>query len=180
MAVPLNRGARISVELKLPGITIGTDDIGALFKRGVDAGPFLVASRVCGLALDTGFTTDNGAGPILWPIHARRHQLWFLRPTGHAGETLIVSADTGLALDATQEAEAGRVLLWEANGAPWQRWSLQPSPDKAGYLLASVVDGRVLVANDNAERGWKPWLSDRDGGWEQQWVLALPHGGTAR
>ncbi len=173
----MRRRARVRVEIRLPGIAIGTDDVEALFKRGSDAGPFLITSRPCGLCLDTGFASDNGAPVILWPPHGRRHQLWYLQPTGRKGETLVVSADTGLALDATRGEAAGRgVVLWEPHSADWQRWRLEPAADGAGYLLVSAADSRVLTGSDNAERGWVPWMSDRAGGWSQQWLLCLPHG----
>lgn len=175
--MPLGRKPRVRVDIKLPGVTIGTDDVQALFKRGTEAGPFLITSRACGLSLDTGFANDNGAAAILWPPHGRRHQLWYLQPSGHKGQTMVISADTGLALDATREKASGRgVLLWESHGAEWQRWRLEPSADGCGYLLACVADGRILTASDDAQRGWVPWLLDRDGSWSQQWLLCLPHG----
>src|SRR4051812_18623593 len=98
--MPLGRRAKFKVELKLPLISIGVDDVGALFKRDKDAGPFMIMSRACGMALDTAFQVSHGGAPIVFPGHGQRHQLWYLRPSGHPQEILIVSAESGLALDA--------------------------------------------------------------------------------
>ncbi len=179
--MPLGRRGRVKVELKLPLITVGTDDVGALFKRGEDAGPFAVTSRACGLALDTGLGSDNGTRPLLWPPHARRHQLWYFRPSGHKGEVLIISAESGLALDAETSGNPGRnPVLWEPHGEAWQRWTLQQAPDGIGHIIGTVAGGHVLESREEAERSEQPWLAPRDAGWAQQWVLAMPHGSDAR
>jgi ricin-type beta-trefoil lectin protein len=162
--VPPGRRSPVSVTLRLPGISIGVNDVGALFKRGKDAGLFLLVSRACGLALDTAHARQNWDKPILWPPHALRHQLWYLRPSGHSGEALVISADNGLALDATRDTHDGRqTLLWEPHAQPQQRWGLEQSPDGVGYLLACAVNGHALTAAENAEPRWVPWLTDRDG-----------------
>ncbi len=172
----MKRPVGIYAEIRLPGITIGAKDVGALFKQGHGAGPFLLISRCCGLALDTAFATDNGALPILWPPHGRRQQLWYLRPSGYRGEVLVVSAESGLTLDSTPNPDGERPLLWEGHGEVWQRWVLRQAPDGIGYLLTSVLSGRVLMTSEEAEPYWHPWLADRDAGWPQQWLLTMPHG----
>lgn len=173
----LRRRPRIRVDLKLPGISIGTDDVGALFKRGPDAGPFLIVSRCCGLALDTAFGTNNGSLPILWSPHGFRQQFWYLRPSGHKHQTLIVSQESGLALESTRDATDGASpLLWEPHGEAWQRWALRPSPDGVGYVIESVLNGRVLTASEDAQCEWRPWFADRHGDWTQQWLFVMPHG----
>jgi Ricin-type beta-trefoil lectin domain len=167
---------QLYAEIRLPGITVGTDDVGALFKQGRDAGPFLVISRCCGLALDTAFAIDHGSVPILWPPHGRRQQIWNLRPSGCEGQVLLVSAENGLALDSTRDPNGGKPVLWEEHGEVWQRWSLQQSSDGVGYLIESALSSRVLAASEDAQPRWQPWLADRDGGWSQQWLLSMPHG----
>jgi Ricin-type beta-trefoil lectin domain len=164
----------VNVTVKLPVINIGVDDIGALFKRGAEAGPFLIVSRASGLVLDTAFGTNNGDGVVLWPPHGRAHQLWYLRPTGQRGQTF---AENGLALDATREPAAwAKPLMWEPNAEPWQRWRVDPSPDESGYMIECAEGGCLLECSEDAERLWSPWLADRHGGFSQQWLLALPRG----
>lgn len=95
---------RWKVELRLPILVIGAEDIQIKFGRHRKvAGPYLIISRACGLALDTGNESEPDKWPILWPPHAERQQLWYLRPTGMIGEFAIVSAANGLALDATRQ-----------------------------------------------------------------------------
>lgn len=177
---PLRRRPRVYAEVRLPGIAVGTDDIGALFKRGRDAGPFLIISRPCGLALDTAFATDNDSPVTLWPPHGRRQQLWYLEPSGYDGEVLIISAESGLALDATRNPDAEKTVLSEKSGEVWQRWTLQRVPDGAGYLISSALSAHVLASSEDAANGWEPWMSVRDAGWSQQWLLVMPHGDTIK
>lgn len=172
----LRRRPKVKVEIRLPGITIGTDDIGGAFGSRTERGPFLIISRACGLALDTGGRDDDGSRAEVHPTDSRRRQLWYLRPTGHSGEVLIVSADNGLALDATRPGDEGKVLLWEAHGDPWQRWTLVPCPDGEAFYVGSVAHGRVLVMSEEAEREWQPWLEERRGIKSHQWMFVVPHG----
>ncbi len=157
-------------------ITIGTDDIGGHFGSKKERGPFLVISRACGMALDTADRNEDGAIATVHPTNAARRQLWYLRPSGHAGEVLIISADNGMALDAGRPSDEVKPLLWEPHGADWQRWTLTPSPDGAAYYIGSVGHGRTLVMNQDAEPNWQPWLEDREGIKAHQWMLAVPHG----
>jgi hypothetical protein len=47
------------------------------------------------MALDTAGRNDDGAIAAVHPADATRRQLWYLEPSGHGGEVLIVSADNG-------------------------------------------------------------------------------------
>lgn len=172
----LHRRPKIKVEIRLPGITIGTDDIGGVFGSRTKRGPFLILSRASGMALDTGGRNDDGSPAGVHPADAGRRQLWYLAPSGHSGELLIVSADNGLALDATRPEDSGMLLLWERHGEPWQRWMMTPCPDGAAYYVASVAHGRVMVISDDAEPNWQPWLEERRGIKSHQWMFVLPHG----
>ncbi len=172
----LRRRPKVKVEIRLPGISIGTDDIGGVFGSRTERGPFLIVSRACGMALDTGGENDDGSIATVYPVAASRRQLWYLRPSGHAGEVLIVSADNGLALDATRPEDGGKPLLWEPHGAPWQRWTLEPCPDGAAFYVGSVAHQRVLVMSHDAEPTWQPWLEERQGKKPHQWLFVVPHG----
>jgi hypothetical protein len=170
--------SEIYAEIRLPGITIGTKNVRALFKQGRNAGPFLLVSRSCGLALDTAFAVDNGALPTMYPPHGRRQQLWYLEPSGYAGEIHLLSAESGLALDSTVDPNGDKPLLWEKNGEAWQRWRLEQAPDNMGYLIMSALSSRTLVANETTQPEWNPWLEGRSGSWAQQWMLSIPHGSS--
>jgi hypothetical protein len=113
----LKRRPKVKVEVRLPGISIGTDDIGGVFGARTERGPFLIISRACGMALDTGGENDDGSIATVFPVAASRRQLWYLRPSGHAGEVLITSADNGLALDATRPGGRG----FESRRSPSQK-----------------------------------------------------------
>src|ERR1700733_7256104 len=89
---------RFKVELHLPGLVIGVDDIkmtglGRRFRRAKSAaGPYLITGRASGLALDTALQFDQGHRVATWPPHALPHQLWYLRPSGIKDEAAIISA----------------------------------------------------------------------------------------
>jgi hypothetical protein len=172
----LRRRPKVKLEIRLPMITIGTDDIGGHFGSRTERGPFLIVSRACGMALDTGGRNDDGSIATVHPTDAGRRQLWYLKPTGHNGEVLIVSTDNGLALDATRPRDRGNPLLWEPHGEPWQRWTLTPCADGAAFYIGSIAHGRVLVMNQNAEPDWQPWLEERRGIKSHQWMFVVPHG----
>jgi len=172
----MRRRPKVKVEIRLPGITVGTDDIAGHFGSKSERGPFLVISRACGMALDTGGHNDDGSIATVYPTDAGRRQLWYLRPSGYAGEVLIISADNGLALDATRPEDDGKPLLWEPHGAEWQRWTLSPCPDGGAYYVGSVARERTLVMGQHAEPNWQPWLEDRRGIKSHQWMLVVPHG----
>jgi hypothetical protein len=166
--------------LGFPGISVGVEDIvlpARRKKKRDPAGPFMIIARDCGLALDTARGNQSGNRPHLWPPHADRHQLWFLHPSGVAGEVLIVSAANGLALDSTTDSHKPELLMWESHAEPWQRWRLKKSPDGAAFEVQAVHSQWFLTASDAAEREWRPWFEDRSYTWAQQWIFALPHGG---
>jgi hypothetical protein len=174
--MPFRDRAKIKVEIRLPGITVGTDDIGGVFGSPRRRGPFVIISRACGMALDTGGGRDDGSIATVHPVNAGRRQLWYLIPTGHAGELMIQSADNGLALDATRPGDDGKALLWEPHGGAWQRWTLTSAPDGAAFYVGSVAHERVLVVSDNTEPNWQPWLEERHGTVNHQWMFVIPHG----
>jgi Ricin-type beta-trefoil lectin domain-like len=168
----------VKVELRLPGLSIGTDDVRTVFRRKTKtSGPYLIINRACGLALDTVFATDPGAIPHMWPPHGQQHQLWDLKPSGVASELLIASLANGLVLDSTTPTTGNiKPVLWEIHGEPWQRWRLEDSPDGVGYLIQSVHNRQYLTVNQDAEPTWNPWFEHRHAQSSQQWLLVLPHG----
>ena len=131
--------ARLKFELHLPGLVIGVDDIKltGLSRRSGQArpvGPYLIAGRASGLALDATLQYDQGPRVTTWPPHALPHQLWYLRPSGVKDEATIISAASGLALDSTVPTSGDiHPVMWEPNGEPWQRWRLEPAPDGIGF-----------------------------------------------
>ena len=174
--------ATVKLELRLPGLVIGVDDVRTVFKRRDKvSGPYLIINRACGFALDTAFGTEPGARATVWSPHGQQHQLWQLKPSGTAGEVLIVSMANALALDSTVPTSGDvHPVMREVHREPWQRWRLEDSPDGVGYLIQSAHSRRFLTINEDAERGWQPWFEDRHARQSQQWLLTLPHGrGTA-
>jgi hypothetical protein len=147
---------RWKIELRLPILTIGAEDIQIKFRRNRKAaGPYLIISRACGLALDTGNQSEPGNWTILWSPHAERQQLWYLRPTGVIGEFAVVSADNGLALDATRETIGDiHPVMSEVKDEVWQRWRLEDAPDGAAYLLQSAHSRRFMTVNHDAGQTW--------------------------
>jgi hypothetical protein len=111
--------ARLKLELHLPGLVIGVDDIkltglSRRFGRARPVGPYLITGRASGLALDTAQQYDHGHQVATWGPHALPHQLWYLRPSGVKDEATIISAASGLALDATHDAAGdNRPVTWE-------------------------------------------------------------------
>ena len=172
---------RWKVELHLPMLVVGAEDIQVKFGRHhKEAGPYLIIGRACGFAFDTAYATGPGHGLILWPPHALRHQLWYLRPTGTTGEASVISAANGLAIDATEETADPKPVMSEPTNSLRQRWRLADSPDGAGYLMQSVHNGLYLTVSEDAEPRWRPWFTPRHGDLSQQWIIALPHGPAPR
>ena len=87
------RDRQVSAEIGLPFLKIGTNDVGAFFKRRgrQPSGPFLFISASCGLALDTALHSNDGSHPHLWGPHGQPHQLWYLEASGHGREVHIIS-----------------------------------------------------------------------------------------
>lgn len=177
--------ARLKVELHLPGLVIGIDDIkmtglSRRFRRGRPAGPYLITGRASGMALDTGRQYD--AGPVGGgPPHAFPHQLWYLRPSGVKDEATIISASNGLALDSTIPTTGDiHPVMYEPNGEPWQRWRLEAAPDGIGFLIKSPHNGNYLTLSQEArwhiDPQWAPWFTPRDASHAQQWIFSLPYG----
>lgn len=172
----------LKIELRLPFLTIGIDNIRTVFRsRPRAGGPCLIVNRASGLALDTAFHTHLGGAAHLWPPHGLPHQLWELKPSGTTDEVLIMSVANGLVLDSTVPT-AGDVkpVMWETHREPWQRWSLENSPDGVGHLIRSAHNRRYLTANEDSQPGWQPWFEDRHAQLSQQWLLALPYAGRGR
>jgi hypothetical protein len=179
-------GPRLNFELHLPGVVIGVGNIkltglSRRFGRRKPAGPYLIAGRASGLALDTALQFDQGHRVATWPPHALPHQLWYLRPSGVKDEATIVSAASGLALDSTRDTSSdARPVTWEPNGEPWQRWRLEPTPDGIGYLIKSPHNGNYLTLSEEArkhlDQPWHPWFAPREGNHSQQWIFSLPMG----
>ncbi|MFE9191055.1 RICIN domain-containing protein [Micromonospora sp. NPDC007208] len=169
---------RIKVELKLPFLTIGVDDVRTVFKgRRREAGPFVIFARSCGKGLDTAYAAEPNHGVIVWAAHGQPQQLWTVQPSGVQGEVLILSASNGLALDATdQRSEDPHPEMREPNGSPSQRWRLSGTPDGVGYRIQSASSHLFLALNESAENGWQPWFEPRRGDMSQQWIFALPYG----
>lgn len=178
--------ARFKVELHLPGLVIGVDDIKMTglsdwFARPKHVGPYLITGRASGLALDTGLHNDPGHRVATWPPHALRHQLWYLRASGVKDEVRIISAANGLAIDARRETSDGsQPRMNELNAEPWQRWRLEPTADGIGFLIKSPHNGNYLTlwekARDQLDKPWHPWCSAREGKQSQQWIFSLPYG----
>jgi hypothetical protein len=174
------------VELHLPGLVFGVDDIeltglSRRFGRDKPAGPYLITGRASGLTLDATEQHGQGHRVATWPPHALLHQLWYLRPSGVKDEAAIISAASGLALDSTPETSGDiHPVMWEPNGKPWQRWRLEPAPDRIGFLIKSPHNGNFLTLTEEArwhlDDPWAPWFASRVGNPIQQWIFSLPMG----
>lgn len=179
--------ARGKIELHLPGLVFGVDDIeltglSRRFERDKPAGPYLITGRASGLALDATEQHYQGHRVATWPPHALPHQLWYLRPSGVKDEVTIISAARGLALDSTPDTSGDiHPVMWEPNREPWQRWRLEPAPDGIGFLIKSPHKGNFLMLSEEArwhlDAPWAPWFAPREGGnYSQQWIFSLPMG----
>jgi hypothetical protein len=157
---------------RLQGDNLATHD------RTSIRGPFVIISRACGLALDTGRQNDSEALPILWRPHGYSHQLWGLRSSDVRDELFIQSESNGLAFDCNPFTDAGHPCMYQWNGEPWQRWSLEPTPDRVGFCIKSLHTGDYL----NADRHFTeyeapmPYFCQRNLKWSQQWLLCPKFG----
>jgi Ricin-type beta-trefoil lectin domain-like len=178
--------AGLKLELHLPGLVIGVDDIkltglSRKFGRSKPVGPYLITGRASGLALDATQQYDQGPRVAACSPHALPHQLWYLRPGGVKDEVTIISATSRLALDSTRETSGDiHPVMWEPNGEPWQRWRLEPTPDGIGFLIKSPHNGNFLTLSEEArwhlDEPWAPWFTPREGNHNQQWIFSLPMG----
>jgi hypothetical protein len=178
--------AQGKIELHLPGLVIGVDDIKITdirrwFGRTQHAGPYLVIGRASGLALDTGLQYDPGHRVASYSPHAQKQQLWYLRPGGVKDEVAIISAANGLAWDSGRDTSDGNhPHMQELNGEPWQRWRFEPTSDGIGFFIKSPHNGNYLTlweeAREHLKEPWHPWCAPRDGNQPQQWIFSQPYG----
>ncbi|MFD6189894.1 MULTISPECIES: RICIN domain-containing protein [unclassified Streptomyces] len=172
------RDRQVSAEISLPFLKIGTNDVGAFFKRRrrEPTGPFLLISASSGLALDTAFHSGDGSVPHLWGPHGQPHQLWYLEASGHGREVHIISASNNLLLDG-QAAGLGdhvRMRGRNDNGAAWQRWHVSAAPGLRAHRIVNAGTGHALDCPHEAEARTKPVFWEPHGGGNQQWLLAMP------
>ena len=72
----------VKLELHLPGLVIGVDDVeltGLSRRAGrakLPASPYLITGRASGLAVDATLRTSQGHPVEALPPHALPHQLW--------------------------------------------------------------------------------------------------------
>ena len=174
---------QIRIKVGFPGIlSVETDDVLGLFRRSRSSrGPFLLIVRGRGLALDTAFGAE-GDNPILWPAHARPHQLWYFHKTDCEDQFLIVSVANGLALDAQPGRDTPRsAVMWSRHGQEHQRWRLRPTVDGAACFIESVHTGHVLDVPWEAgqETRTPAVLYEMHGGENQQFLIAAPSHGPS-
>ncbi|MFE9649315.1 RICIN domain-containing protein [Streptomyces sp. NPDC006365] len=174
----LPRDRQVSAEIGLPFLKIGTNDVGAFFKRRgrQPSGPFLLISVSSGLALDTALHSADGSHPHLWGPHGQPHQLWYLEASGHGREVHIISASNNLLLDG-QASAAGhhpRMRGRSDNGAAWQRWAVFPAPGLRAHRIINAGTGHALDCPHDAEARTMPVFWEPHDGGNQQWLLAMP------
>jgi Ricin-type beta-trefoil lectin domain-like len=141
-------------------------------------GPYLLSGCDRGLALDTAGGMENQP-PILWPLNGGRRQRWYFYRTEGPGECLIVSADNGLALDATESDEWPREpIMWHRNDKSHQRWRLHPTDNEMAVVIESVRTGHVLdiLGSAGPESKTPPIMHERHGRLNQQFVITKPAG----
>ncbi|MFD3436858.1 RICIN domain-containing protein [Streptomyces sp. NPDC058685] len=175
------RDRQISAEIGLPFLKIGTNDVGAFFKRRErrSTGPFLLLSVTSGLALDTALERSDGSHPHLWGTHGQPHQLWNFEPSGHKEEVRIVSVGNNLVLDGqTLQAADGhqhpRMRGRSDLDVPWQRWRIVPAPDRRAHRIINAGTGLALDCPWEAGVRTRPVLWEPNEGENQHWLLAMP------
>lgn len=172
------RDRQISAEIGLPFLKIGTNDVGAFFRRRERRfnGPFLIISVSSGLALDTALESTDGSHPHLWGPHGQPHQLWSLEPTGYGSEVHIVSASNNLLLDgqAPVTGHHPRMRGRSESDAAWQRWHVLPAPGRRAHRIINAGTGYALDSPRDAEARTWPVLWEPHEGENQQWLLAMP------
>jgi hypothetical protein len=168
----------VGIKLPIPVLDIGIEDIRINLKRkprDTEAGPFLIVSRACGLAVDTLPGARSSWMPELRLAEGRRSQLWFLRPSGVANEVLLASAECGLVMDMGRNPDEPLLVVWETHRAAWQRWVIEGTPDGVGCLIRAVHCSRYLAVDERGAPEWKPWLEGRDPQRKaQEWILVQP------
>jgi hypothetical protein len=175
------RDRQISAEIGLPFLKIGTNDVGAFFRRRTRRfdGPFLLISVYSGLGITTGLEIADGGHPRLWGPNGKPHQLWSLEPTGYGNEVHIVSVHCGLLLDAHGLAMGDNLCLRgrsESDNAPWQRWQMLPAPGGRTHRIMNVGTGYALDCPflPKVEPGTHTIVYEPHAGENQHWVLAMP------
>lgn len=101
----------------------------------------------------------------------RELQSRFTRNALYRGPCLIIDRQTGLALDATPDAESGtRPILWHPHAGPWQQWRLQAS----GRGLVRIMNEHsqtFLTTDEPPGNGSWVWLDKHRQSKLQEWRL---------
>ncbi|QIP87223.1 RICIN domain-containing protein [Streptomyces sp. Tu 2975] len=174
----LPRNRQVSAEIGLPFLKIGTNDVGAFFKRRErqPSGPFLLISVSSGLALDTCLRNSDGSQPHLWGPHGQPHQLWYLEASGHGRQVHIISASNNLLLDGHAAASLDHLRMRgrSDDDAAWQRWHVIPAPGLRAHRIINAGTGLALDTPREAEARTMPVFWEPHDGDNQQWLLAMP------
>jgi hypothetical protein len=106
------------IELHLPGLMFGVDDIeltglSRRFERDKPAGPYLITGRASGL--DSTPEISGDIHPVMWEPNGKPWQRWRLEPAPDRIGFLIKSPHNGNFLTLTQEAR------WHLDD-PWAPW----------------------------------------------------------
>ena len=103
----------------------------------------------------------------------------FRRATLFGGPCLILSRDSGLALDSTGEPTVGmQPLLWTTHGLPWQQWNLRRARRGKVKIFSGV--GNLALTALSQPHDWSPvTLRNEDAHGAQEWRLRPTEDGAA-
>jgi hypothetical protein len=104
----------------------------------------------------------------------------FNRSPLYKGPCLILNRDTGLALDAGQEAKSGaHTVLWQAHGAPWQQWRLHGVGGGAVEIVSESSGLRLTTMAEGFDWG-EVWLDRKThSNRSTRWRLSAAEDGSA-
>jgi hypothetical protein len=98
----------------------------------------------------------------------------------YRGPCLILSRDTGLALDAGQDAKSGsHTGLWAPHAAPWQQWRLRGVGGGQIEIVSESCQRRLTTMATGYDWG-EIWLDRKERpDWSSRWRLRATKDGAA-
>jgi acyl-homoserine lactone acylase PvdQ len=105
-------------------------------------------------------STDNGGNVQQWEENGGDNQRWYVVPLSGDGQFVLLNVNSGLVLDASDEAEGATVHQWALHARANQRWALDRVGDPDDPVTGEIeirtdeYDVSHIYADNLHDLGW--------------------------